>query len=58
MKKTFTLARPFRMRRRQDTPEILLGTGLQNVFRQQEFGSNEFAVPGLDIESGAADMTG
>ena len=32
--------------------EILLGTDFKMYFDNKEFGSNEFAVPGLDIESG------
>ena len=32
--------------------EILLGTDFKMYFDNKDFGSNEFAVPGLDIESG------
>ena len=32
--------------------EILVGADFKMYFDNKEFGSNEFAVPGLDIESG------
>lgn len=32
--------------------EILLGADFKMYFDNKEFGSNKFAVPGLDIESG------
>lgn len=38
--------------RQADAQEILIGADFKMYFDNKEFGSNKFAVPGLDIESG------